>query len=363
MPKPKSIRGMGIIADPYRGPAKKRGGKRPARPGWGQALLGRGRRGWSNGGALSSMKSDIAQFPEYKKEIRNIYKQRRQNILSGKSVRTPAPKRKTISTKKGGGGWASGGALSSMKSDIAAFPEYKKEIRNIYKQRRQNILSGKSVRTPAPKRTKVSTKKGGGGWSLGGALNSKRKEGYQGGGRTGFAPSTITAPKDQYGRTYGFRRGRFDPRVQSKAVQYARSLPPGGWNRGGPAKFRDDQSLGIRGGKVRKPVGYQSGRTVNPRAAGEAAMKRQRRMKWNNRTTPVPAGWGAYGSPFSSNARFPSPPGGWNTGGILEKVPVKKKKKVHPASVGGRGKRVRIKRVPSKRSKAKQKYLKKGRGG
>ena len=74
-----------------------------------------------------------------------------------------------------------------------------------------------------------------------------------------------------------------------------------------------------RGGGGR---GYQTGGAVgrnimNPRAAGEEAMQRQRRMQWNERTTPVPAGWGAYGSPFSANARFPSPPGGWQGGGAV----------------------------------------------
>ena len=45
-------------------------------------------------------------------------------------------------------------------------------------------------------------------------------------------------------------------------------------------------------------------------------MQRQRRMQWNNNMTgAIPAGWGAYGSPFSANARFPSPPGGWQEGG------------------------------------------------
>ena len=63
--KPKSIRGMGIIADPYRGPAKKRGGKRPARPGWGQALLGRSRRGWSHGGSLHGYPGGIAGMKKH----------------------------------------------------------------------------------------------------------------------------------------------------------------------------------------------------------------------------------------------------------------------------------------------------------
>jgi len=40
---------------------------------------------------------------------------------------------------------------------------FRKSWRKIQKQKRQNILSGKSVRTPAPKRTRISTKKGGGG--------------------------------------------------------------------------------------------------------------------------------------------------------------------------------------------------------
>ena len=74
--------------------------------------------------------------------------------------------------------------------------------------------------------------------------------------------------------------------------------PPGGWQAGGGVIPR-----------------FQSGRTVNPRAGGESAMQRQRRMQWNNRTTPIPAGWGAYGAPFGQGARFPSPPGGWQEGG------------------------------------------------
>ena len=86
-----------------------------------------------------------------------------------------------------------------------------------------------------------------------------------------------------------------------------------GWGQALLGRSRRGWSLG--GALNSKRKGYQSGRTVNPRAKGEEAMKTQRRMKWNNRTTPVPAGWGAYGSPFSSNARFPSPPGGWNKGG------------------------------------------------
>ena len=65
-----------------------------------------------------------------------------------------------------------------------------------------------------------------------------------------------------------------------------------------------------------QPRGWQAGRTVNPRAGGESAMQRQRRMQWNNNMTgAIPAGWGPYGSPFSANARFPSPPGGWQAGG------------------------------------------------
>ena len=76
------------------------------------------------------------------------------------------------------------------------------------------------------------------------------------------------------------------------------NIPPGG---------------GYSGGVIPR---FQSGRTMNPRAAGEEAMKRQRRMQWNARTTAGgPAGWGAYGSPFGPNARFPSPPGGWQGGG------------------------------------------------
>jgi len=140
----------------------------------------------------------------------------------------------------------------------------------------------------------------GGGYS-GGVIPS-----FQGGGRTGYAPSSYTSPVDQYGRSWGFKRRHlgksFDPRVQTKATQYALQnywgQPPGG---------------GYSGGVIPR---FQSGRTMNPRAAGEEAMKRQRRMQWNARTTAGgPAGWGAYGSPFGPNARFPSPPGGWQAGG------------------------------------------------
>ena len=150
---------------------KKRGGKRPSRPGWGQALLGRSRRGWSNGG--TAYPGGIAGIKKTVAEIEG---------MSPAWTGTPA----------------------------------KKMVMNIAKTRRQNRPPSKT------------TKRVPGGWSLGGALNSKR-------------------------------------------------------------------------------TGYQSGRTVNPRSAGEAAMKRQRRMQWNNRTTPVPAGWGAHGSPFSGR--------GWDKGG------------------------------------------------
>ena len=83
----------------------------------------------------------------------------------------------------------------------------------------------------------------------------------------------------------------------------APAYTPGGGGRGG-----------YSGGVVPR---CQSGRTMNPRAGGESAMQRQRRMQWNNRTTPIPAGWGPYGSPFGPNARFPSPPGGWQAGGAV----------------------------------------------
>ena len=276
MARPRPMKGMGIIADPHRKVIKKRGGKKPAKPGWGQALLGRSRRGWSLGGALNSK--------------RKGYQQGR--ALSPRAVKKAWGYNRPYDPRDLTRQLASPHQVGNVNAAIQAG-----------KVQHFGPSSGGSVKRPP------------GGWSVGGALNpkkNKKKTGYQGGGRTGFAASTITAPKDQYGRTYGFKRRHlgksFDPRVSSKAVQYARSQPPRGWDRGGPAKFRDDQSLGIRGGKVRKPVGY-------------------------------------------------------NSGGILEKVPVKKKKKVHPASVGGRGKRVRIKPAPSKRSKAKQKYLSKGRGG
>ena len=82
----------------------------------------------------------------------------------------------------------------------------------------------------------------------------------------------------------------------------APAYTPGGGGRGG-----------YSGGVVPR---FQSGRTMNPRAGGESAMQRQRRMQWNNNMTgAIPAGWGPYGSPFSANARFPSPPGGWQAGG------------------------------------------------
>ena len=84
-----------------------------------------------------------------------------------------------------------------------------------------------------------------------------------------------------------------DPRLQWQEIQ-----GPGG---------------GYSGGVIPR---FQSGRTMNPRAGGESAMQRQRRMQWNNNMTgAIPAGWGPYGSPFSANARFPSPPGGWQAGG------------------------------------------------
>ena len=62
---------------------------------------------------------------------------------------------------------------------------------------------------------------------------------FQGGGaprRTGYAPSSYTSPTDQYGRAWGFKRRHlgksFDPRVQTKATQYALQnywgRPPGG---------------------------------------------------------------------------------------------------------------------------------------
>ena len=203
---------------------KKRGGKRPARPGWGQALLGRSRRGWSHGGELS---------PKGYQQGRALTPRAVKKAWGMNRPHDPNASRRSMSPADR--------ATSAAQVLAGKIPHF-------------GPGSGGSVKRPP------------GGWSVGGALNpkkNKKKTGYQGGGRTGFAASTITAPKDQYGRTYGFKRRHlgksFDPRVSSKAVQYARSQPPGGWNRGGPAKFRDDQSLGIRGGKVRKPVGKGRG--------------------------------------------------------------------------------------------------------
>jgi len=67
----------------------------------------------------------------------------------------------------------------------------------------------------------------------GGGVASLR--GWQGGGsvgRTGFAPSFYQSPFDQYGQAFGFKRGKVDPRVQTKAAQHVMrnywGQPPGG---------------------------------------------------------------------------------------------------------------------------------------
>jgi len=246
--KPRPTRGMGIIADPYRGPVKKRGAKRPARPGWGQALLGRSRRGWSHGGTL---------FHAWPGPAKNRERGRRRVLgsLSQPTTRAERP-------LPGSGGWSVGGALN---------------------KKRKGYQQGRAL---TPRAVKSA-------WGLNRPGNAAAM----------VRSMSIPGRERSFARMQAGEIPHFGPSSGGSV-----KTPPGGWNRGGPAKFRDDQSLGIRGGKVRKPVGY-------------------------------------------------------NSGGILEKVPVKKKKKVHPASVGGRGKRVRIKRVPSKRDKAKQKYLSKGRGG
>jgi len=224
MPKPKSksIRGMGIIADPYRGPAKKRGGKRPARPGWGQALLGRSRRGWSHGGDVGPM-----------------------NVIDAS---TPVGRRKAR-------------ALGQYTGPIGV----------------GRTMSG-GARARAATQTQRQASRSPGGWSLGGALNSKRKDSK----RTGYQQGRALTPR-AVKKAWGYNRP-YDPRdltrqlasphqvgnvnaaIQAGKVQHfgpssggSVKRPPGGWNRGGPAKFRDDQSLGIRGGVVRKPVGYQGG--------------------------------------------------------------------------------------------------------
>tara|TARA_R100001132_G_C3237236_1_gene69422 strand:+ start:419 stop:679 length:261 start_codon:yes stop_codon:yes gene_type:complete len=71
-----------------------------------------------------------------------------------------------VQRKFGGGDierFGGGGSFQQMKEDQEAFPEHKRQIAKTYKAKRQNILSGKSVRTPAPKRKRISAKKGGGG--------------------------------------------------------------------------------------------------------------------------------------------------------------------------------------------------------
>ena len=102
-----------------------------------------------------------------------------------------------------------------------------------------------------------------------------------------------------------------DARARSIAKVQAGEIPHFGPSSGG--SWGQPPGGGYSGGVIPR---FQSGRTMNPRAAGEEAMKRQRRMQWNARTTAGgPAGWGPYGSPFGPNARFPSPPGGWQAGG------------------------------------------------
>jgi hypothetical protein len=106
-------------------------------------------------------------------------------------------------------------------------------------------------------------------------LNSKRK-GYQQG--RALSPRAVKKAWG-YNRPYDPRNltaqlasphqvGNVNAAIQAGRVKHfgtesggSVKTPPGGWNKGGPTKFRDDQSLGIRGGKVRKPVGYQGGGT------------------------------------------------------------------------------------------------------
>jgi len=100
-------------------------------------------------------------------------------------------------------------------------------------------IEGHSVGV-APTGTRNLSGSGGRGGYSGGVVPR-----FQGGGapraggaprRTGYAPSSYQSPFDQYGRAWGFKRRHlgqsFDPRVQTKATQYALQnywgQPPGG---------------------------------------------------------------------------------------------------------------------------------------
>jgi len=326
MPKAKPMRGMGVVADPYRGPVKKRGGKRPARPGWGQALLGRSRRGWSHGGELSP----------------KGYQQGR--ALTPRAVKKAWGYNRPYDPRNLTAQLASPHQVGNVNAAIQAG-----------KVQHFGPSSGGSVKRPP------------GGWSVGGALNSKRK-GYQSGRtvnpRAAGEKAMKTQRRMQYNRSNTSAPAGWGAYGSPFSSNARFPSPPGGWNRGGPAKFRDDQSLGIRGGKVRKPVGYQGGGALASMKGDIAefpqhakfirgAYKQRRQNILSGKSVRTPA-------PKRKRISTKKGGGGWNTGGILAphpaggKMRIAKPKKHKPQI---------LKRAPSKRSKAKQKYLKKGRGG
>ena len=128
------------------------------------------------------------------------------------------------------GGWNIGGAVDSTEALMAERDRLQQQLQTADEAMAQEIMAQIMEINKELEMAAAPGMAGGGVASL---------MGYQGGGaprRTGYAPSSYTSPTDQYGRAWGFKRRHlgksFDPRVQTKATQYALQnywgRPPGG---------------------------------------------------------------------------------------------------------------------------------------
>jgi len=179
-------------------------------------------------------------------------------------------------------------------------------LSSLFRGRRNQVLAARGLPPSRQGMQPVPRKRP---WPPPGGQTGGYVEGYQGGGGvmgdyTGEARRpTPPTPAEEYAYQQARARAaaRAKARARAGAVRQARrgALPtdiPRGWQEGGP-------------------VGYQGGgRTMNPRAAGAAAMLR-------NRPSPIPRRpLGPSVPPMPENYPLP-PPGGWQLGGEVGVAP------------------------------------------
>ena len=145
--------------------------------------------------------------------------------LPPRQIGTPIPYARSVPHPPPGG-WNIGGAVDSTEALMAERDRLQQQLQTADEAMAQEIMA---QIMEINKELEMAAAPG----MAGGGVASLR--GWQGGGsvgRTGFAPSFYQSPFDQYGQAFGFKRGKVDPRVQTKAAQHVMrnywGQPPGG---------------------------------------------------------------------------------------------------------------------------------------